>query len=95
MLWLALKQRGGFAADARLERNLPLIIIASVAMGLGLAALIPMLSPYLAPEAGLWLQALALAALVAAGMLVFGASVLATGVLSPGQFGRLFRRGRA
>lgn len=92
MLWWALRTKGEFEADARLSRNLPLIALASAAMGATLLGLLPWLGPYLETSRGAAIQAAGLAALIAAGSVVFGVLVLATGVMSLGQLGRLFRR---
>ncbi len=92
LLWSTLKQRGHFIADARLTRNLPLIGLASVAMAGALVAASRMFAPYLQPERGFAIEALALAGLVALGLGVFGGIVLATGVMTPAQLGRFTRR---
>jgi putative peptidoglycan lipid II flippase len=92
LLWSTLKQRGNFAADARLRRNLPLIGLASIAMAGALLAASRMFAPYLQPDRGFAVEALALAALVALGLGVFASIVLATGVMTPAQLGRFTRR---
>jgi putative peptidoglycan lipid II flippase len=92
MLWAALERNGGFELDARLKRNLPLILLASLAMGLMLYLLIPPLLPHMTAAAGPVSQVVALGTLVAAGLAVFAAIILGTGVLSAAQLGRFLRR---
>lgn len=88
LLWRVLARTGTFAADARLMRNLPLIVIASLIMGAMLWFAIPGLAPYLAREQSLLVQAGALVAIVGLGLFVFFSIVLATGVLSMQQLAR-------
>jgi putative peptidoglycan lipid II flippase len=94
LLWSTLHERREFEADARLNRNLPLIGAASLAMGVALLLIAQAFSPYLAASAGGLEQAAALAALVSLGLLVFAAAIFATGVMSVGQLSRLMRRQR-
>jgi putative peptidoglycan lipid II flippase len=89
LLWAVLIRHGDFAADRRLKRNLPLILCASVAMGIVLATLMPVLDPYLAVGQSLSVRAAALGALVTLGIAVFGGLILLTGVVRPAQLGRL------
>lgn len=92
LLWSALKARNDFSGDARLRRNLPLIGLASAAMGAALwLASIP-LAPYLRPGLGFATEVAALGFLVALGIAVFGAIIVATGVMSPSQIRRLTSR---
>ncbi|MEX2642849.1 MAG: murein biosynthesis integral membrane protein MurJ [Acetobacterales bacterium] len=85
-----LRRRGFLAPDARLRRRLPRIVAASLAMGLGLWALAPMLRPWLyGTMPG---QALALAGIVAAGAIVFAALALATGAASGSDLRRFLDR---
>lgn len=95
LLWGGLVRRGDFSADRRLVRNLPMIAIASVAMGAVLYFAIPPLLPYLTPETILPVQAAALGAIVATGLVVFFGLVLATGVLNLRQIAGATRRGAA
>lgn len=91
LLWYALCARGSFQSDPRLRRNLPLIVIASLVMGLVIAVLAPVLDPYL--SSGHLLQQIpALAALLAAAGAAFAAVILATGVMDPAQLARFLRR---
>lgn len=92
LLWSTLRRRGDFASDARLCRNLPLIGLASVAMGTALYAAAGYFAPYLQPERGFLTEATALAVLVLIGSAVFAAAILGTGVMSPAQLGRFTRR---
>jgi putative peptidoglycan lipid II flippase len=92
LLWSTLRQRGDFVFDARLRRNLPLIGLASIAMGVALYFATPYLEPYLQPGRGFFVEASALAALVLFGSLVFAAVILASGVMTPAQLGRFRRR---
>ncbi len=92
LLWATLKARGNFVADHRLIRNLPLIGVASLAMGVVLYfACIP-LAPYLQAGRGFLVQASALAMLVGAGLAVFALAIIALGVMSPDQLRRFIRR---
>lgn len=95
LLWRKLAARAAFATDARLRRNLPLIVLASLAMGLSLLALMQPLGPYMAAPASLATRVTALGALVGVGASVFAALIIATGVLSPSQLASFFRRRRA
>jgi putative peptidoglycan lipid II flippase len=91
LLWRELSRHGDFAADDRLKRNLPLILLASVAMGAALAIAMPMLEPYLAAGQSISVRAAGLGALVAVGIAVFAALSLVTGIVRPAQLGRLLR----
>ncbi len=93
LLWSTLKSRSIFVADARLKRNLPLIGLASVAMAAVLLGAARAFAPYLQPEQGFIVEALALAALVGLGLSVFAVLILATGVMSRSQLASLTRRG--
>lgn len=81
LLWALLVRGGEFEWDARLRRNVPIVIAAALAMGGGLWLALPTLAPHLAVDAALWQRIAALAALVAAGGAIFFAIVTATGVL--------------
>ena len=92
LLWWTLRQRGQFVADARLVRVLPLMILASLAMGAALFWGARWLEPYLHVSRGIALEAGALAVLVTLGMLVYAAAIFATGVMNLSQLGRFTRR---
>lgn len=92
MLWIALQRHGRFAIDRRLARNVPLIGLASVIMGVGVFAMSHALGPLLQPRAGIAIQAGALASLVAAGAVLFAAIIVASGVMTPAQLKRQIKR---
>ena len=94
LLWDTLRQRGNFVADSRLKRNLPLIGVASIAMGAVLYWAAQAFAPYFENGHGFLASAAALAALVTLGASVFAAVILVTGVMTPAQLGRFTRRGR-
>ena len=92
MLWAALGRRGHIAADSRLARSLPLIVLASLVMGGVLWLAHAWLAPYLAASQPSPTKAAALAALVAAGGLAYGTMIIVTGVMRPAQLKALLRR---
>lgn len=81
LLWSALARTGSFDWDARLIRNLPFVIAASLVMGGALWLALPLLAEYLAFGAPLWERVGALAGLIVGGAAVFFTLVIATGVL--------------
>jgi putative peptidoglycan lipid II flippase len=81
LLWSMLARAGDFNWDARLTRNLVIVTAASLAMGVGLLAVMPYLKPYLAAASPIYGRVAGLAALVIGGAAVFFAIVTATGVL--------------
>ncbi|MFY0615703.1 MAG: murein biosynthesis integral membrane protein MurJ [Hyphomicrobiaceae bacterium] len=81
LLWMTLARSNDFEWDVRLRRSVPIVIIASLAMGLALWYAMPYLSQYLAVDAPLWSRIVGLAALVLGGAVVFFSIVAATGVL--------------
>lgn len=81
LLWTALMRSGEFKWDARLVRNLPIVIIAACAMGAALWYALPQLAPHLVYGAPFWGRIGALGALVIGGATLFFAIVMATGVL--------------
>jgi putative peptidoglycan lipid II flippase len=62
--------RGQFKADATLRRNLPLLALASVAMGIGLYAAAWALQPYVADE-HILIRVIVIATLVVIGLVLF------------------------
>ena len=84
---------GHFVADARLRRNMPLIILASVAMMGGLLFTSYLLSPYLGADARFLEKTAALAIEIGVGVAIFGAFILAFGVMSFRQLGSFIGRG--
>lgn len=93
LLWAKLRKHDDFIADARLRRNVPLIIVASVAMAGGLLTTSYLLAPYLGAEAGFFEKTAALAVEIGVGVLIFGAFILAFGVMSVRQLGAFMGRG--
>ncbi|MEM1371843.1 MAG: murein biosynthesis integral membrane protein MurJ, partial [Pseudomonadota bacterium] len=83
LLWWHLRASGEFAADRRLVRNLPLIAVASLAMGAALYFGTPVLDPYLGNGAALISRIFALGVVVVGGAAVFFAMAAACGVISP------------
>ncbi len=82
-LWRELRNRGHYHADARLTRNLPRILIASVLMGVAVWALERWLDPYFPRANGVLTQFTALGLLVGGGLLAYGLAVLALGIADP------------
>jgi putative peptidoglycan lipid II flippase len=96
MLWRGLAARGHFKADARLVRNLPLVMVFSAAMGCALWLLLPYAQPYLDASQSVPVKIAVLAALIAIGSFVFFALAQLLGVVSLGQLRRIVsRQGRS
>ncbi|HVZ05954.1 murein biosynthesis integral membrane protein MurJ [Hyphomicrobium sp.] len=93
LLWITLHRRGDFIADARLRRNIPLIILASLAMAGVLLVASYHLAPYLSADKPFLVKFSGLMLEIAVGMAVFGLIVAATGVLSLRQLARFTGRG--
>jgi putative peptidoglycan lipid II flippase len=91
LLWATLSRRGDFVFDARIRRNVPLIIIASAVMVAALLATSHWLSPHYGHGSGFFVKASILSAEIGIGVGVYAVIVLATGVMSLGQLGRLSR----
>jgi putative peptidoglycan lipid II flippase len=92
LLFATLVRRGHFVADARLQRALPRIIVASLVMGLALWLAAGALQPWFAAQTGVLVRIGGLAALVGAGLVVYAAAVLALGILDMRQLRALARR---
>jgi putative peptidoglycan lipid II flippase len=92
MLWATLVRRGQFCADGRLARVLPLVLLASAAMGAALFFLSDLLAPYFAERQPIWLRFAALAALVGAGMALYGALIQLIGAVDLRKLGAYRRR---
>jgi putative peptidoglycan lipid II flippase len=92
MLWGTLKMRGDFAFDPRLARNVPLIGLASVLMGAGVAGAATFLDPMLQVRAGLTVQAATLTGIVLLGVILFASVIIGTGVMSTAQLRRKLKR---
>lgn len=92
LLWTTLARRGHFEPDARLKRNGPLIVLASVVMGavIWLAA-IP-LRGYFAPQNPLAVKFSAMGGLILLGAAVFFGLLLATKAMPAGGLTRAFKR---
>ena len=94
LLWSTLSKRNDFVVDARLRRNVPLMIAASLAMVASLLAASRFLAPYLVPGRGFLVEASALGVEIGVGLAVFAIIILATGVMTFGQLGRMTRGSR-
>ena len=92
MLWRGLANRGHFATDARLSRNLPLITLASIVMGAVLWGGEKLLQDALDPARTLFVKSGALSVLVLAGAFVYFGVVQLTGVVSLRQMGTFLSR---
>jgi putative peptidoglycan lipid II flippase len=91
LLWSTLSRQGAFVADARLKRNVPLIVLASIAMVIALMSASHVLAHYLLRGSGFLIEASALAIEIGVGLTVFTALVFGTGVVTFGQIGRMTR----
>lgn len=92
LLWRGLKARGHFELDGASRRNLPRIVLASLAMGGGLVIAADLLAPWLASTSALWERGLALASLVALGAFIYFAVAAGLGVLSRATVRAAFSR---
>jgi putative peptidoglycan lipid II flippase len=90
-LWWELRRRGEFAADARLIRTLPMIVLSSVVMGVVLWYGVDLLGPWLARSNVLLVRVGALAALVTLGLASYAVLIFGTGVFSVGALKGLLR----
>ncbi len=94
LLALTLARRGHFAITARQWREQGMIVLVSLALGLGLWGGAAIAAPLLAPAAGLVVQVIALAVLILAGLVAYFALVHVTGVQKLGVLAAGLRRGR-
>jgi putative peptidoglycan lipid II flippase len=92
MLWAELVRRGELAADRRLRRTAPLILAASLGMGVVLWGAGHWLEPLFARANGSLVQAGALLALIGAGSLVYFAAVHVSGAMPLGTVRKALRR---
>jgi putative peptidoglycan lipid II flippase len=92
MLYRTLVRRGEFVSDARLARALPLIVLASLIMGVALWFAAAALGPWFGASGRPLVQAFALAVLVGAGLVVYAAAVLVLGILDLRQLRTLLAR---
>ena len=91
-LWHGLVKRGHFKSDARFVKNLPLIALASVVMGVVLWLALPFFQPYFDARQIVPVKFGAMGILIALGGLVFFALAHLTGVLRLGQWRRMLSR---
>lgn len=93
MLYRTLVKRGHFAADARLKRRAPRLLVAALLMGLVLWFAQGLLTPYVH---GAWpVRFGALAVLVSAGALVYGLAAILSGAFTKDDLALLLRRRRS
>ncbi len=92
LLYRTLAKRGEFVGDARLQRALPRIALATIVMGATLWIVATALQPWFAPPSGTAVRFGALAALVGAGLLVYAVATFAFGVIDRRQLRGLLRR---
>ncbi len=86
LLAWSLRRRGEFILDGRFRLAFLGIVLASIAMGLGLWWATSMFYPYFDPTYGLLVQVIALAALIAFGLVLYFAIGTLTGALKPRTF---------
>ena len=91
-LWTTLWRRGFFAADARLLKTLPLILLSSALMGAVLWGAGQWLQPWLASGQPLLVRIGALAALVGAGLASYAVFVFATGIFKVSELKAMARK---
>jgi len=92
LLWSTLKGRGHFVSDQRLKRSLPMILLASAAMGSVLLMAGDKLAPWFGPSHNLIERGSALALLIGSGLIVYAGLILGLGVLGGAQLRRFLRR---
>ena len=92
LLGVTLTRRGHFEPDATLLRNLPRILLSSLAMGGVVLALALWWQGAFSAETGLALRIALLVALVAAGAVTYFALTFATGAFRPDLINRSLRR---
>jgi len=88
LLWRTLVHRGHFAADGRLARSLPLMALASLAMGAALWFTAQAMAPLFAEAQPILVRFAALGGLVSIGLVTYALLVQATGAF---DFRRLVR----
>jgi putative peptidoglycan lipid II flippase len=94
LLWATLNRRGDFVTDARIARNIPLILLATALMVAALLGCSHWLSPYYSQGNGFLIKALILAVEIGAGLGVYAIAIQASGVMTLGQLRRLTREQR-
>ena len=93
LLWGKLRKHDDFVADQRLKRNLPLIVLASLAMTVGLLGASVVLAPYLGADSGFLEKTAALMLEIGVGIAIFAAFILLFGVMSIRQLAGFIGRG--
>jgi putative peptidoglycan lipid II flippase len=94
LLWATLNRRGDFAADGRIRRNVPLILLATAFMVVALLVVSHWLSPYYGETAGFAVRAILLAFEIGVALGIYALAIQTTGVLTLGQLIRLTRGSR-
>jgi putative peptidoglycan lipid II flippase len=92
LLWGTLAKRGHFKSDARLRRVLPLVLMASAAMGGALWLAAGLLAPWLEDQGPVWIRFGALAALVSSGLLAYALLIQLTGAVNLRKLGAYRKR---
>lgn len=95
LLWRTLSRKGEFKADARLQQNIPLIVIAAALMGAALWVFARYAVPWLWDGDGFVSESSSLFSLIATGLIVYGCLVVGLGIMDRSQFRRFIKRERA
>jgi putative peptidoglycan lipid II flippase len=90
MLYNAPRKRGHFAADARLKRRIPRLVVAALIMGVALWLLAPVAWPYL--TGSIVRRGIALIVLTGGGAAVYGAACFLTGAFRVSDLTALLTR---
>lgn len=90
LLYRTLRARGHFAADARLKRRLPRLVLAAMTMGVALWWLEDLLDPY--TTGGILVRAAAMLVLVATGVALYGVACFVTRAYLVSDLKALVRR---
>ena len=93
LLFMTLKRRGHLDIDPILRRRLPLLLVASLVMGVGLWFAAIWLAPWLG-DRDLVVEGMALAVLILIGLLLFAVSCQVSGAFDFRRVAGLFRRRR-
>jgi putative peptidoglycan lipid II flippase len=86
-----LARSGQYTSDQRLRRNLPLIVLASVLMGVVLWFAAMALAPYFDLARGLLVRVTAIGMLVGLGLLAFAIAIQVTGVMRLSDLRRVMK----
>jgi putative peptidoglycan lipid II flippase len=92
MLYLALRKRGHFIADAQLKRRLPRLALAAVLMGAAIWGLEYLLDPYLTGT--LFMRFAALTLLVGVGVAIYGLACFVTRAFTLADLKAILRKRR-